>query len=114
MKKSPNPYLHHIIDAATSIEEYVSGVSYEQFAVESMRLDAVVRQLEIIGESCSNLESAFRDSHPSIPWSDIVGMRNRLAHEYWDVDAEMVWVTATEDVPQLRRQISEVLALVEV
>ncbi len=110
MHKSPNPYIQHIIDATTRLDEYLAGLDRERFESKSMAYDAVVRNLEIIGEACSHLEEEFRESHPHIPWAQIIGMRNKLAHDYWDVDADIVWQAATVEAPQIKRQLLELLS----
>ncbi len=77
-----------------------------------MVYDAVVRNLEIIGEACSHLEEEFKDTHPNIPWAQIIGMRNKLAHEYWDIDIDIVWQAATIEAPQLQKQLLDLLGTV--
>jgi uncharacterized protein with HEPN domain len=74
-----------------------------------MTHDAVIRQLEIIGEATKNLSSDFRSAHPQIPWKDIAGMRDRLIHGYMAVDLPAVWDTATTDVPQLRAELQRIV-----
>lgn len=112
MQKSPSPYIQHIVDAVTKIDEYLVRIDRIDFSNESMAYDAVIRNLEIIGEACSHLEEEFRDSHPHIPWTQIIGMRNKLAHEYWDIDPEIVWQAATVEAPELKKQLLELLSKV--
>ncbi|HFE52539.1 MAG TPA: DUF86 domain-containing protein, partial [Bacteroidetes bacterium] len=71
--------------------------------------DAVVRQLEIIGEATRHLSKEFRSAHPAIPWSEIAGMRDKLVHDYFGVDLEIVWETAFRDVPALREKLLAIL-----
>jgi len=110
MQKSPSPYIQHIIAAVTKIGEYLGETNRVDFSIESMTYDAVIRNLEIIGEACSHLEEKFRDSHPHIPWTQIIGMRNKLAHEYWDIDPDIVWQAATVEAPELKKQLLELLS----
>ncbi|HOZ02916.1 MAG TPA: DUF86 domain-containing protein [Candidatus Woesebacteria bacterium] len=109
MKKRPEPFIHHIIDAAAAIEEYLSDCDFELFAKTNIVQDAVLRKIGVIGEACTNLEEGFKQSYPNIPWKKISGMRNRLTHEYWDIDLEIVWTTATVDIPSLKQQLVELL-----
>lgn len=109
MQKSPNPYVQHIIDAAVQITEYVSNLGEQEFRQNRLVQDAVIRQLEVIGEACSKLEKNFRETHPKIPWTQIMGMRNKLAHEYWDVDLSIVWQAATQESQTLKKQLLELL-----
>lgn len=109
MKKSPNPYFNHIIDAAAQINEYAENLDKVELKHHRMAYDAIVRQLEIIWEACSRLEGSFKQSHPKIPWKQIIGMRNKLAYEYWDVDVDIVWQAATVETPQLKKQLLDLL-----
>lgn len=105
-------YLLHMLEAADRILEYTSGVSEEQFLANQMLQDAVVRNIEIIGEAANNLLEAgpeFATKYPSIPFAQIYGMRNRVTHGYFAVSTAMIWDSVQEDVPELRKQIVKVL-----
>ena len=102
-------FLSHILDAADAIQEYLSGLTREGFFELRMVQDAVVRQLEIIGEATRHLSKEFRSAHPAIPWSEIAGMRDKLVHDYFGVDLEIVWETASTDVPALREKLLAIL-----
>jgi uncharacterized protein with HEPN domain len=91
MTKDDTVFLHHLGDAIAQIEEYLSGLPEEEFRRRRLTQDAVVRQLEIIGEASRNLSDAFREAHPQVPWRDIVAMRNRIVHAYFNVDLAVVW-----------------------
>src|SRR5688572_16420200 len=79
--------------AIARIQSYVADVDEEGFLASPLLQDAVVRQLEIIGEASRRLSPSFRDSRPSVPWKDIIGMRAKLAHDYMTVDLQAVWDT---------------------
>ncbi len=111
MKKDSSVYLHHILDAIQRVERHLTGVSREEFFESELLQDAVVRQLEIIGEAARNLPEDFRRGHPQVSWSQIVGMRNRLVHAYFQVDLAIVWEIATLDLPPLRQQVEGILEL---
>lgn len=110
MTKSPNPYIQHIIDSASQIDEYLQGVDNLEFSKNRLIQDAVVREIEIIGEACSKLEDNFKLSHPNVPWTQITAMRNKLTHEYWDIDLRLVWHTATVETPDLKKKLLDLLA----
>ena len=112
MKKSPSPYINHIVEATTQISEYLGGLNETDFRKNRLVQDAIVRQLEIIGEACSNLEENFKNSHPKIPWAQIIAMRNKLTHEYWDIDISIIWQAATKEAPELKIQLLELLSQV--
>jgi uncharacterized protein with HEPN domain len=107
--KDDTVYLKHIADAITQIERYLHEMSFEEFTTNRMLQDAVVRQLEIIGEASRNLPEDFCRLHPEVPWSQIVGMRNRIAHDYLNVDMEIVWDIVSHDVPILKLRVAELL-----
>jgi len=103
-------YLHHILDATNRIQEYLSGVSYDQFLQNSLLQDGVVRQFGIIGEAARNVSNAFRDVHPEGPWRRMGNIRNRSIHAYFNVDLPTVWDTTRSNLPPLRQQIEHILA----
>jgi uncharacterized protein with HEPN domain len=105
MKKSPSPFLNHIIEAATIIQEYTASITEAEFYQNQLVQDAVIRRLEVVGEACSKLADNFKQSHSKIPWKKIIAMRNRLTHEYWDIDLKLVWQTASKDVKQLKNDL---------
>lgn len=70
-----------------------------------MRQDAVIRQIEIIGEASRQLSNVFRNEHDHIPWTDIIGMRHRIAHDYMNVDLDIVWEVTQQDLPVLKNYV---------
>jgi uncharacterized protein with HEPN domain len=108
-KRDDTVYLGDILDAIRQIEICLEGIPYESFREDRMRRDAVVRQLEIIGEACRGLSKAFLARHPEIPWQDIIGMRHKIAHDYFIVDIRVVWDTAKNDLAPLKDQVEHIL-----
>jgi uncharacterized protein with HEPN domain len=100
-------YIGHIAEAIEKIERYTAGLDYEQFLKDEKTVDAVIRTLEIIGEASNNISKEFQNTHPEFPWGKMISMRNRLIHEYFGVNEEVVWGTCTEDLPSLKKQIKE-------
>ncbi|MFH1882467.1 MAG: DUF86 domain-containing protein [Planctomycetota bacterium] len=107
--KDDQVYLRHILDAIEKIETYLTGQTYESFSNNNMIIDAVVRELEIIGEATNHLSDLLRESHPEIPWRDAIDMRNILIHEYFGVRTHLVWSTCKEDLPELKKLIDDLL-----
>jgi uncharacterized protein with HEPN domain len=105
-------YLLHMLEAVDRALEYTAGVSEQDFLANQMLQDAVVRNIEIIGEAANNLLEAspeFAARYPSIPFVQIRGMRNRVAHGYFAVSTAMIWDSVQVDIPELRQQIAKVL-----
>jgi uncharacterized protein with HEPN domain len=91
--------IQDILDAIAAIESYTTGMNYEAFASDRRTVDAVIRNLEIIGEAARHLPWEARQRAPGVPWADITGMRNLLAHGYFVVDVQIVWRTIHDDLP---------------
>lgn len=100
-------YLEHIIEAVRRIKNYTSEITVDDFKKDPLVQDGVVRQLEIIGEAARVVSEATKKKYPDIPWYNISGMRNRLIHEYFQVDIDLVWNTATEDLQILLKTFGE-------
>jgi uncharacterized protein with HEPN domain len=109
VKRSTAILLGDIVEAAQLIQQYTKGVTFEAFAENAEKQDAVVRRLEVIGEAAKALPMDFRDSHPSVPWREIAGARDVLVHEYFRVDLELAWAMVQKDVPSLLARVSEIL-----
>jgi uncharacterized protein with HEPN domain len=106
--KADPVYLLHIRDAIQGIVEYTRG-GREAFVASSIVQDAVVRNLEIIGEAVKNLSEPLRTDHPQVPWKRIAGMRDKVVHEYFGVNLQLVWEVVERDLPQLRLGIDSIL-----
>lgn len=102
-------YLRHIRDAIHQIQGYVRGVDESEFMTDEILQDAVIRQLSIIGEAVGQLSDELREESPSVPWTDIYGMRNKLVHDYFGVDLEAVWDTVQQDLPSLLSAVNALL-----
>jgi uncharacterized protein with HEPN domain len=103
-------YLTDIVEAADAIQRFTEGIQRESFYDDELRQSAVLQKLIVIGKAAARLPVEFRERHPEIEWTDIVGFRNIAVHEYFAVSWTIVWVTATRDVPDLRRKMARILA----
>jgi uncharacterized protein with HEPN domain len=105
--RSDEDYLSDILIAAELIHSFIEGLSRDDFAKDLKTQAAVIREIEIIGEAARQCSDDLRSSHPAVPWPDVIGMRNVLAHAYHGVAVEEVWLAATRDVPDLIRELTE-------
>jgi uncharacterized protein with HEPN domain len=103
-------YLADIVEAADAIEHFIEGIRREDFAGDELRRSAVLQKLIVIGEAAARLPVDFKQHHSEVEWPDIVGFRNIAVHEYFAVDWSIVWVTATQDVPGVRKGVARILA----
>ncbi len=106
--KDDSIYIDHILNSINRVLDYISGKDREIFEANLVTQDAVVRQLEIIGEATKRVSKEFRSNHPDVPCSDMAGMRDVLIHDYIDVDFGVVWKTASEDIPNLKALITKI------
>ena len=105
-------FLQHILEAADRVLRYTKGMGRKEFSADTLVQDAVIHNVEIIGEATNNLlevAPGIAASYPSIPFVQIRGMRNRVAHGYFAVSLSMIWDTVQVDIPELRQQIAKVL-----
>src|SRR3972149_1512062 len=107
--KDASVYLKHILDAIARIESY-TGQGRKAFLQNTMVQDAVIRNLEVIGEAVRQLPADLRQRYPHIPWRSITALRNVLIHEYFGVDLEIVWRVVQRRIPTLRRHVEGLLA----
>jgi uncharacterized protein with HEPN domain len=106
--KDDRAFLLHIRDAAAQIVEYTACDS-AAFYSDRRTQDAVIRNLEIIGEAAKNLSEATRARSPAIPWRLITGMRDKLIHNYFGVNLDLVWQTVEREIPRLQKAVNELL-----
>ncbi len=101
-------YIEEILEAIQQIESYTLNMSYEDFARNRMVLDAVLRNLEIIGEAVKNIPYDAKKKYRSIEWKKIAGLRDILIHEYFGIDVEIIWDIVKNKVPQLKMLLKQI------
>ena len=109
MSFEPRDYLQHILVEADYLVDRSQTLTFEAFVADETLRRAFVRSLEIIGEAAKKLTDDFRAAHPSIDWRAMAGMRDRLIHDYFGVDFELVWDVVQTRSPELQRQIAAIL-----
>ncbi|MBI5573981.1 MAG: DUF86 domain-containing protein [Elusimicrobia bacterium] len=107
--RDPKLYLVDIKESIEKIQEYTKEINYKDFSENNEKIDAVVRNLEIIGEAVKHISKDIKQKHKNVNWEDIVGMRNIITHEYFGVDLEIIWKTVKEKLPELKNKIEEIL-----
>ncbi len=110
MKKDPFVFVNHVLESIQKIEEYTEGLSKDAFAQSSKTQDAVIRNLEIIGEATKNISQAFRKKYPQIPWQRMTGLRDILIHLYFGIDLNIVWEVVERDLPELKEKLMKLKA----
>lgn len=101
--------LGDLLEAIPRAEAYLAGLNYEQFLADTKTQDAVIRTLEIVGEATKRLSPAIRERHPEIPWKNMAGVRDKLIHDYFGVNLDIVWQIVRDELPQLAVQVASVL-----
>ena len=107
-ERSAQLYIQDIIDSIAIIVEYTKGMEYDDLIEDRKTVDAVVRNLEIIGEAANQMSKKVKDQYVDIPWEKMVSMRNKVIHEYSGIDLQILWQTIKEDLPDLRERIKKV------
>lgn len=107
--KNHRLYLEDILEAVEKIQRYIKGLTYDTFVKNDMAVDAVIRNLEIIGEAAKNLLQDIKDKYPDIPWKRMIGLRNIAVHEYFGVDLSIIWEIVTKNLPETKGKVVEVL-----
>lgn len=108
-KRDYRDYLQDIVNAIEDVASFTKDMSYRDFLTDQKTKNAVIRSFEIIGEATKNLPDSIRKMDASIPWKRMAGMRDKIIHEYFGVDYQIVWKTAKRTLPKLRTRIADIL-----
>ena len=113
MNRNMALYIRDILGNMGDVEEFLQGMSYEQFITDKRTVNAVLRSIEVIGEAAKNVPDDIREKHVEIPWRELAGMRDKVIHFYFGVDLQTVWLVSSERFPALRPYFEKVLIELE-
>ena len=108
-ERDPVLYISDIILSMERVQEYITDLDFQKFKWDYKTVDAVIRNFEIIGEATKNLPSELKEKYPNIPWEEMYRLRNRISHEYFGVDYEIIWDIATNHLPTNYKDVIKVL-----
>lgn len=109
MQRDDTVYIRHVLDAARKAISFAQDRTREDLDTDEMLALSLVHLLEIVGEAANNVSADFQDKHSHIPWTKMIGMRNRLIHGYFDINLDIVWDTIMEDLPPLVEDLEKVV-----
>lgn len=109
IRRDYTDYLNDMVQATEDVAEFIQAMTFRQFLHDRKTMLAVIRCIEVIGEASKNLPVSLKAKTPDIDWNALAGMRNRIAHEYFGIDNQIVWKTAKHYLPRLRKQITKLL-----
>ena len=112
-ERSYKVYVNDILDSIKKIESYVKNMTYEDFIKDNLVKDAVLRNIEVLGEAAENIPDDLREEYSEVPWKRIIGLRNIVIHEYFGVDFENIWKIITENIPETKPYIEQILKKVK-
>jgi uncharacterized protein with HEPN domain len=102
-------YLQDILDSIDDIENFIGGMGFGEFKRDRKTINAVVRSIEVIGEASKRIPRSLKAKYKGVPWREMAGMRDKLIHEYFGVDVEILWKTAKDDIPPLKQVIQNMM-----
>lgn len=102
-------YIQDTIEAMKKIEEYSKGLSFDEFSEDCKTIDAIIRNFEIIGEATKNIPEEMKKEYPEVPWKRMAGIRDKLIHEYFGVDTDILWKAIKEELPEIKSKIEKIL-----
>ena len=113
MRKVDDPYVQHILGAISDLESFFTGRTYDDLLLDRMLQDAAVKEFEVIGEAAKRISPQTKRKYTEVPWKKIMGMRDKLIHDYFDIHLPTVWETFQTDIIPLRENMKRILQDIE-
>ena len=110
VKRDIRDYLNDILIHINLAEKFIKDMTFEEFRQDDKTILAVTRAIEIVGEATKNIPTSIREENPEVPWKNIAGMRDRVAHVYFGIDLDIIWNTTKERLPELKPVIQSILS----
>ena len=109
MKKDPLIFIKHILESIDKIEAFSKNLSKKTLSKNELKQYAIIRAIEVIGESVKNLPDSLKNKYPNVPWKEIAGTRDKMIHHYFGVDLNIVWDIISKEIPKLKEDIKDIL-----
>ncbi len=109
MKRESRDYIEDIVSAVDEIADFTKGMTWEEFRQDKKTINAVVRSLEVIGEASKRISQDIKTRYPDVPWKYMAGMRDKLIHEYFGIDLDIIWAVIRQEIPAVEPIIRQLL-----
>lgn len=108
MPRNLKLYVSDILQSIDKIQKYIKGYTFDKFVKDEKTIDAIIRNFSIIGEAGTHIPEEIQEKYPKLPWHEIIGMRNKVIHEYFGLNEDILWKTIKDDLPRLKKDLLKI------